>query len=85
MSGSSSMRNSCLEPDPLSQLHRIESKIDDIANRMSANFALIDYTLKEMQGRLKEFEQKIMKPYHTMTGSGTQVEEENSSPKNSHS
>jgi hypothetical protein len=50
------MRNSGLEPNPLSQLHLIERNIDGITNHMSANFT------------------------HIMTGSGTQVEEENSSP-----
>jgi hypothetical protein len=67
------MRNSCLEPNPLSHIHQIKRNIDDIANFMSANFALIDYMLKEMEGRLKEFKHKIMKPYHIMTGLGTQV------------
>jgi hypothetical protein len=53
MSGCISMRHSSLEPNPFSPLHRIKSKIDDIANRMSTKFSLIDYMLKEMQGRIK--------------------------------
>lgn len=80
MNGSSSTRNSCLESDPLSQLHRIERKIEDIINRMTANIALVDCTLKETQGRLKETQQKILKPHPVMMGSGTPIEEEKLSP-----